>query len=104
MAGIGRGAGLGSFDEGVSAGLRRAERYDLAVPGAALEDSLAMSRDVLESRPEPTSARATELFAELVTIASVSRQFYQHEPLTRKQLERYLEHSLEFWNSWGCLD
>jgi len=104
MAGIGEGAEVGSFDEGVSAGLGRAERYDLAVSRDALEESLALSREVLESRPGHISARATELFAELVTIASVSRQVYGHEPLTRGQLKRYLEHSLEFWNSWAHLD
>jgi hypothetical protein len=103
MAGIGEGAELGSFDEGVSAGLGRAERYDLAVSRDALEESLALSREVLESWPEPISVRSTELYAELVTIASVSRRVYEHEPLTRKQLESYLEHSLEFWNSWGHL-
>jgi hypothetical protein len=104
MAGIGAEAELGSFDEGVSAGLGRAGRYDLAVPREAVEESLALRREVLESRSEPMSTRSTELYAELVTIASVARSFYRHEPLTREQLESYLEHSLEFWNSWGCLD
>jgi hypothetical protein len=104
MAGIGEGAELGGFDEGVRAGLGRAERYDLAVSRDALEESLARSREVLESRPERISVRSTELYAELVTIASVSRRVYQHEPLTHEQLKSYLEHSLEFWNSWGHLD
>jgi hypothetical protein len=103
MAGIGEGAQLGSFDEGVSAGLRRAERYDLAAPRDALEEWLALGRDVLENRREPTSARSVELYAELVTVASVSRRVYGDEPLTRAQLEIYLEQSLKFWNSWGHL-
>jgi hypothetical protein len=103
MAGVGEGAELGSFGVGVSAGLERAKRYDLAVSRDALEESLGLGREVLESRPEPISPRSAELYAELVTIASVSRLAYEHEPLTREQLASYLEHSLDFWNSWGHL-
>lgn len=103
MAGVGESAELGSFSMGVSAGLQRAERHALAVSRDALEESLALGREVLESWPEPISARSTELYAELVTIASASRLVYGHETLTREQLASYLEHSLDFWNSWGHL-
>jgi hypothetical protein len=104
VAGIGEGAELGSFNEGVNAGLGRAERYGLDVSRDALEEPLALCRAVLESRLETISARSAELYAELVTIASVSRRVYEHETLTRAEIENYLEHSLEFWNSWSHLN
>jgi hypothetical protein len=82
------------------AGIERAEQYDLPVSDEVLGRPLDLARALLARRGTEMSARFVELFAEMTTVATIARAFYQDTPLQGRDLERYLDHSFEFFNSF----
>ena len=107
------------FQEGMLAGLARAERHDLLrdmerierrrdhgrdyvfFPDelwAILDSPLEFTRDLLER--DEVSGRFTELFAEMLTVALIARHAYDHPALTASDIEEYLKRSESIFNSF----
>src|SRR5437899_7845395 len=99
-------------EAGVDAGIKRAERYGLRIEGqdetayvegearypAELQLPLTFTRGLVGR--EEASARFSELFAEMVTVASIARHHYNDAALTEAELHDYLQHSYSIFNSF----
>lgn len=91
--------------EGVQYGIQRirnenergSKLYQFDIIPNALEQSIATA---LEEWPESLSPRFVRLFAEVVTVATLSRSHYKHPPLQKEDLIGYLGHSTSFFNSF----
>jgi hypothetical protein len=101
-----------AIDAGVRAGIARAARHELlefdasfnALPAAVQEplgSTIQVLREVLlaETAVAP-SWRAVALFAELSTVAAVARSNYQEPPLTRDEIEAYMQQTADYENSF----
>jgi hypothetical protein len=110
------------FLEGVQAGVARTGRDDLLarvwddqtlVSMAAqsfrdfleaphvrevFEPPLGVARGMLER--EDASARFTEFFAEMLTVAVIARRAYDDAALAESDIESYLQHSFWIFNSF----
>jgi hypothetical protein len=101
-----------AFSAGVQAGVARASRYGLEARPDLLArlaaDPVRLPDDVPEALAEAkrlmsqsdVSDRFTELFAEMVTVAVVSRHAYADAPLQASEIETYLDHSFSIFNSF----
>jgi hypothetical protein len=95
-----------AFLSGVEAGIARAERYDLRIDRP---EELTPERENWERLGEFTrglleraeaSDRFIELFAEMLSVASIARYAYSDPVLTESDIESYLEHSYLIFNSF----
>jgi len=103
METFGSSASVDPFEMGVRAGLDRSERTGLMIPERweieeLVERRLALTRDLL--RREEASARFTELFAEMMTVAAVARHVYGDSAVSRLGIKAYLRHSASIFNSF----
>ena len=95
---------------GVEAGIARAARYGLRIEmppegvdaaepyPQGLEATLAFTRRISDSNE--ASARFSELFAEMITVAAIARHHYDDPALTETEMDEYLRHSYSIFNSF----
>ena len=107
---------------GLNAGIERAARHGLAIempersapeddpyrvvpagePSESYPPELQAGLDFAQSlqRSGEASARFTELFSEMVALATIARRHYNDPELSEDELRSYSEHSFEFFNSF----
>jgi len=88
------------FAEGIRLGVQRArlklENRDIVLS----EQGQQLIRDSMERFPDELSGRFVELFAEMATIAVVTRAEYEEPDLTAENFDEFLGHSIFFMNSF----
>ncbi|HEX2104962.1 MAG TPA: hypothetical protein VHF51_15000 [Solirubrobacteraceae bacterium] len=114
--GSGSGSGSGgrttsrgdAFDAGVRAGLERAQRHSLLEHAHApfgIDDAEEVITQPLDAAVRVLARakappRFVELFAEMVTVASVSRAAFHDQELDEQAIDSYAHRSFSFFNSW----
>jgi hypothetical protein len=105
------------IDEGVEAGIARAERYGLEAGPEVIEVTRDTLARALRAWPDELHERFIALFAENATVAAIARSTYEpwrfeyphyHDEseawyaavFTRDELLAFLAHSAEFFNSF----
>jgi hypothetical protein len=88
------------FDQGIELGTNRAqvklENSGLFLPRRGRR----LIRESLERYQSDLNGRFVELFVELATLASITRQEYDEAELTGAQMDEFLEYSILFFNSF----
>jgi len=88
------------FEQGIELGTSRAQ-VKLENRGLFLgRRGQALIRDSLERFPSDLNGRFVELFVELATLASITRQEYDEPELTGAQMDEFLEYAISFFNSF----
>jgi len=88
------------FNQGVELGVAKA-RLKLENQRLLLSRyGRAIIRDSLERYTSDLNGRFVELFVELTTLATITREQYDEPELTKAQMDEFLEFTVSFFNSF----